>query len=544
METEDRAWLDKVLNFTTNDRPYIRNFYYDDRDNPKLFTSQYLQPQYQVIRSVSNPTVQYTDPDNPAIEAIVELEWQQDTTTNLWQPSTNERVRVISNSIQAEDPLNFISLLYTTSTITETQDMALVDSTIRSCQSTNTSKVISKQSDSGANTSATNNIHLLKNVKYIQPVEIKSATAEAQPMRMLAVGTITLYTSDGAKLEPTCFYSPDIDGTIISPDAIAREFANKFKGFTKICDCSSNKGSLIFEPIEDSYSPTILPLVSKNNLWYHEDSNRSMNNKDSSPQPVINSLSNAAAFELWHQRLCHPGTNVMNSIHKHAKNVPQLKGNSFWKCNSCLSGKFDKCYHVKAREAKTTTKVQPEISEDDIYMPNAKPGQHFHLDFGFVKSKHFQEKDDAGRTQTSIDGKNSYLLIIDRATRYTWVYVSSSKLPPIDFCQKVLNKFKSKCEHKTIRCDQGELANSQDFNKMIDDEGFSLEVTGTDNSKQNGMAERPHRTYGNMMRCVLHSAGLLSNVGNRLERYLSTAVFSEAVAPNAIIFHWCCALSF
>ena len=62
--------------------------------------------------------------------------------------------------------------------------------------------------------------------------------------------------------------------------------------------------------------------------------------------------------------------------------------------------------------------------------------------------------------------------------------------------------------HKTIRYDQGELATSLKFNEMIVEEGFTLERTGSANSKQNGMAERPHRTFGNMMRCVLHSAGL------------------------------------
>ena len=157
----------------------------------------------------------------------------------------------------------------------------------------------------------------------------------------------------------------------------------------------------------------------------------------------------------------------MQSIHNHAKNVPLLKGNAFWKCASCLSGKFDKSYHVKSN---VRTRLPPKRSylpshaKDDIYLPNAKPGQHFHCDFGCVRSKDFEMEDKEGRTQTSVDGKRLYLLIIDRATRYTWVFLSSSKLPPIAFCQSVLRKFKSKCKNKTIRCDQGELAISLKFN--------------------------------------------------------------------------------
>ena len=43
---------------------------------------------------------------------------------------------------------------------------------------------------------------------------------------------------------------------------------------------------------------------------------------------------------------------------------------------------------------------------------------------------------------------------------------------------------------------------------MIVKAGFTLEVTGSNNSKQNGIAERPHRTLAQMVRCLLHSAGL------------------------------------
>ena len=60
---------------------------------------------------------------------------------------------------------------------------------------------------------------------------------------------------------------------------------------------------------------------------------------------------------------------------------------------------------------------------EDIHLPNALPGQHFHFDSGFVRSKTFQWKDKDGRTQTSIDGKNGHLLAIDRKTRYMWVYI-------------------------------------------------------------------------------------------------------------------------
>ena len=56
--------------------------------------------------------------------------------------------------------------------------------------------------------------------------------------------------------------------------------------------------------------------------------------------------------------------------------------------------------------------VPPE-PPDDIYMPNSLPGQHFHMDFGFVRGSNYSVKTEDGPTVTSIDGYNSYLIIVD-----------------------------------------------------------------------------------------------------------------------------------
>ena len=44
---------------------------------------------------------------------------------------------------------------------------------------------------------------------------------------------------------------------------------------------------------------------------------------------------------------------------------------------------------------------------------------------------------------------------------------------------------------------------------MVIDEGFTLEMTGSDASAQNAIAESPNKTLGNMMRCILHNANLV-----------------------------------
>ena len=143
-----------------------------------------------------------------------------------------------------------------------------------------------------------------------------------------------------------------------------------------------------------------------------------------------------------------------------------------------------------------------------IHMPNALPGQHFHCDFGFMRSKSYQEKDSDREIQTSVDGKSAYLVIVDRATRYMWVYSSSTKQPPLEFCKNILHKSKASVKHRTVCCNQGELATSKRFKEMLKEEGFNLEVTGSNSSKQNGIAERPHQTLARMVQCILHSSNL------------------------------------
>jgi hypothetical protein len=134
----------------------------------------------------------------------------------------------------------------------------------------------------------------------------------------------------------------------------------------------------------------------------------------------------------------------------------------------------------------------------------------FHMDMGFVRGSGFSIKDEDGRRITSLDGYNSYLIIVDRKTRRTWGFLSKCKAPPIKtartFLQKNACRFSTR---KLIRTDEGgELWKSHDFQQMAQEENFILEPTAADAPFQNGLAERPNRTLGNMMKCLLNMAAL------------------------------------
>ena len=356
------------------------------------------------------------------------------------------------------------------------------------------------------------------------------------------------------------YYCPESHGTIISPTAIVRQHSHLFHGYQKFVHLDRQKGNITLISRE-GYENVVIPLVWKNDLWYH--SITQPTSLDDNGNPIqVNRLSDAAQWELWHQRLVHPGATVMQQQHKVSDGVPKLRGNAFFRCPSCMTMKLCNKRPGKHKTLGATSQyctpcsapssvpyTAPETSEDqtmddqttndnvnvgqsttsptlngifaddddidkyldDIHLPDALPGQHFHLDFGFVRGSDFKMKTNNGEgpTITSIDGKNSYCLIVDRATRYMWVYLGNSKAPPVEPVRMVLRKFGATCTHRTVRSDQDQaLGRSTLFLKMLQDEEFTPELTGVDSSAQNSTAERPHRDLAQMMRCMLFSSEL------------------------------------
>jgi len=101
---------------------------------------------------------------------------------------------------------------------------------------------------------------------------------------------------------------------------------------------------------------------------------------------------------------------------------------------------------------------------DDLHLDGTTPGAHWHADFGFVRGSEFKLKTEEGKTVTSIDGKNSYYLIVDRATRYAFVYLSDSKEPSIEAVRLVLRKFGAvNTTHRTFRTDRDNGLNKSDL---------------------------------------------------------------------------------
>jgi hypothetical protein len=85
------------------------------------------------------------------------------------------------------------------------------------------------------------------------------------------------------------------------------------------------------------------------------------------------------------------------------------------------------------------------------------------------------------RVVFSHDGFSSYLLVVDEASWYIWVFLTRTKDPPLDMISEFLQQHRH-VEGKCIRTDQGgELARSRALQDMVlRDHHYTLEPTGSD----------------------------------------------------------------
>ena len=483
---------------------------FEEDDDIETYHAAMCELRSEKVNSLKGDFIDYVndqtgeDKDDPATWRFEGIDWYKGT-DGFWQPNQNTK--------ETKDHINKIQF--------DDKDML---------------------ADGGANRCVVNDANILEDVAMLtRPIKMSSANNDDNSGGITCnmIGTLTLKDITGKILKVQAYVSKEVDGIIISPTAITRQHKDRFEGWLQYANFDNVIGELRMIGRE-TYDNFRLQLSCKNDLWYYAGNQQPLSNA-SDNIPTINKLSNAANYELWHQRSGHAGITALHNWHIHADGVPELKGNPFYKCPSCMYAKLSKKKPIGKGTSGNHRKMTDNVVSEDLLTkgklnPKAanKPGQQFAMDFGFVRGSDFKNKLEDGKTVTSIDDKNSYLLIIDKYTRYTWVFLSNSKTPPIVAARRVLNKFKCPASrHRTVRVDQGgELGKSKEFSKMIDEEGFTLETTGADGSAQNGMAERPNQTFGHMMRCLLHA----SELGSQYWSYaLIYAVYIKNRLPHAAI---------
>jgi hypothetical protein len=127
-----------------------------------------------------------------------------------------------------------------------------------------------------------------------------------------------------------------------------------------------------------------------------------------------------------------------------------------------------------------------------------------------MKGSGYCKKDEEGRTITSIDGFQSYFLIIDRKTRYVWVFLTKTKQPPLTIFSQFLKEHGHlTAKNRTVRSDKGgELWGSQAFRDIVHQAGYIMDPTAPHTAFNNAKAKRPNRNFGKTVRCLLCNANL------------------------------------
>ena len=133
------------------------------------------------------------------------------------------------------------------------------------------------------------------------------------------------------------------------------------------------------------------------------------------------------------------------------------------------------------------------------------------MDFGFMHAStddYRRPNKNPDRVVQSYDCYCAYLLIVDGTSRRVWVFLTSSKTPPIALLRAFLMKFG--LAKGVIWTDQGgELARSAAFRTtMMNKYTYTVEPTGADSPSQNGGAEIYNGTLTETVRTLLYGSGL------------------------------------
>ena len=181
-----------------------------------------------------------------------------------------------------------------------------------------------------------------------------------------------------------CYYAPEADGTIVSPTDISLSHKKQYSGYTYQCDLDHMKGSVKFihrNGLDHAY----FDMIMENGLWYAYEIYNGHNISQKRSYEVVRRLSKAAEYELWHQRLGHPGQKVMEMIHKKVHGVPKIRGNAFYRCASCCHGNLCERHVGESRK----TMQDKDLNQNKNTIPLTDKGKHFAMDFGFVRGSEF-----------------------------------------------------------------------------------------------------------------------------------------------------------
>ena len=423
----------------------------------------------------------------------------------------------------------------------------LIDGKLDSVAPIQSSLKVSAQIDSGANTNTTNQASILWNIHRINNPKRMTDAGQTEHVAKYR-GFIVLQDSDGSYKAIATYYTPTIHATILSPNAICKQYSSvKQCSFT--FDIDTSKGTMIFKDNVDKSvfsinfgihnglqwtQPVIRPssqqkrqalprhiirsiTLSDDTNLDHEffddddyqdihhflsDSNDIVSGPNATTEDdqsgTIHQLNLKTQSQLYHQRLGHLNFRSVSTMYQHVDGIPKLPTpNEIDNCPVCLAAKLRKSNSTNSEQHEATVCFQS-----------------IAIDMGFIvqqskNSKRFKD-------YVGINGETCYILITDQFSGMNFGKPLVTKTVPIEWLNNWLARYSPNVPNKTVRMDQGhELGRSKRVVKLLQQHGYHVELTGADASHQNGLVERSHQTIGNMIRSLL----IGSNVSKKLWPY-------------------------
>ena len=171
--------------------------------------------------------------------------------------------------------------------------------------------------------------------------------------------------------------------------------------------------------------------------------------------------------------------------------------------------------NTRSRSGSTPAPVTPSgtAGEEELWADNELPNDEYVPDPEDTALPTDSDKVKKAKARferlKGLNGETCYVLVTDRKSGACLVSIRRDKTPPIDFFRHFLATYSPDVSNKTVRFDGGgELGRNIRVCNMFQNAGYTVDITGTDSSSQNGLVERPHRTIGDAVRTMLYSAKL------------------------------------
>jgi len=347
-------------------------------------------------------------------------------------------------------------------------------------------------------------------------------------------GFIPLTLADGSVYYQPCYYCKNATETIISPEAILAA-SDTLVHWTQEGHKDDAPGRIRFTSDSGLYSIS-LDLEKRDGLYYCPTDVFTVDRdpvrpslprlrRVATPSPssgprrskryVPVTRDSLTESEVWMLRLGSPGEDQLDMLPGNVGGIPpSFHYHPFRFVDWKEEARIQKQAALRTAERTTETR------------------RRFYMDFGFMRastSNYSQPNKKSDRVVMSYDGYSAYLLVVDEASRYAWVFLTHSKTPPLDIIDTFLARF-GHTRGGSIRTDQGgELARSFALSDMVlRSHKYVIEPTGADSPSQNGAVEIYNNKLAIRARTLLYGSGLPA-------KYWSSALLHSVYLHNRLV---------